>query len=431
MPKIYKLLFIVFILFYISGCENNENQVQAQHEEETTDSIKVKTKKVIPEKVELRNSFIGNAEAEYEILIKSEVEGRVSSLLVKEGEFVEQGDIIARIDDSEAELRLNQAQIKLNDALFEQKQAELNKEEKMLELKKELSQTRGEYEQNKILMEKARDELENQEKLFRINATTRENLKEAERNFEKAEIDYEITENNYKMMESLHGMEYNLREELLDLIIKKAKNNVESMKNEKKLIERELKKYTIKAPTRGLISNTFISKNHSIGLSNPEIVSVIGISDIIVRTNISESDIQKITINDEAKITFDVLGGEIFFGTVNSIKPVIDASSRTFPVGIFVDNSDNLIKPGMFARIEFPEREIKKGLWIPDSAVRKNGGTSYVFVVEENMAVRKNINTGSRLENSVEALSGLEAGDELVVEGIDRLREFTEVEVIE
>ena len=133
----------------------------------------------------------------------------------------------------------------------------------------------------------------------------------------------------------------------------------------------------------------------------------------------------------EVKVSINVYDDEEFTGKVTLIHPTINRTSHTFPVEISIPNSDSRIRPGMFARVNI-NLGSNEGILVPDAAVMKQTGSNdrYVFVVKDGVADKKVITVGQHLGTNYEVISGIEAGDEIVVAGASRLSDNQEVEVI-
>ncbi|MDR0537690.1 MAG: efflux RND transporter periplasmic adaptor subunit [Tannerellaceae bacterium] len=147
--------------------------------------------------------------------------------------------------------------------------------------------------------------------------------------------------------------------------------------------------------------------------------------------NVSESFYKNVKRGMEVVVRLDVYGEEKFPGTVSLVYPTIDESSRTFPVEIKINNSDERVRPGMFARVTMNFGTIQRVV-IPDLAVVKQAGSGdkYVYIYKNGKVSYQKIELGRRLDNRYELLSGVENGEQVVVTGQSRLMEGTEVEVI-
>lgn len=108
-------------------------------------------------------------------------------------------------------------------------------------------------------------------------------------------------------------------------------------------------------------------------------------------------------------------------GSVAEMSPTVDARSRTLLVKLDLPQEGSW-KPGMFGRLLVPTRD-SRNVQVPRSAVLQRGQLELVFVVDEGQARLRLVRTGRQLGDQLEILAGLEAGEEIVVEGHHNLRD--------
>lgn len=147
--------------------------------------------------------------------------------------------------------------------------------------------------------------------------------------------------------------------------------------------------------------------------------------------NATESDITKIERGKDVSITFDAFPDETFSGVVSRVYPSVDPSTRTFEAEIQIKNPGERLRPGMFARVEIDHGAINRVV-VPDLAVVKQTGSGnrYVYVLRDGRVSYNRVELGRRLGDAYELISGVEAGDSVVISGQSRLADGVAVEVI-
>jgi membrane fusion protein (multidrug efflux system) len=130
------------------------------------------------------------------------------------------------------------------------------------------------------------------------------------------------------------------------------------------------------------------------------------------------------------RIDIDALGGEQVPTTVTRVSPSIDAATGTFKVTIEILDPARRIKPGMFARISIVYDRHESVLQIPRSAIVDEMSTTSVFVVEDDVAVRRTVQTGLAANGLVEITSGLDDKDRVITVGQVGLKPNARVTVI-
>ena len=136
------------------------------------------------------------------------------------------------------------------------------------------------------------------------------------------------------------------------------------------------------------------------------------------------------TVDD---IRLDAYPGEVFTGKVSIVYPTLDAASRTFPVELTIDNKEQKVRPGMFARVTLNFGEAPRVV-VPDQAVVKQvgAGDRYVYAVRPDGTVSYDkVELGRRIGAEYEVISGVESGATVVVFGQNKLANGKRVTVVD
>jgi membrane fusion protein (multidrug efflux system) len=121
--------------------------------------------------------------------------------------------------------------------------------------------------------------------------------------------------------------------------------------------------------------------------------------------------------------------GRSFVGKVASIDSRVDVNTRSVTVRALLANEDGALKPGMFLSVSLAKDE-RAVLIIPEEALTPEAERQYVFVVADGRASRREVRIGGRSPGSVQVLAGLKEGEQVVVEGTQKIRDGAEVEAI-
>lgn len=116
-------------------------------------------------------------------------------------------------------------------------------------------------------------------------------------------------------------------------------------------------------------------------------------------------------------------------GTVTEISPAADTASRTSLVKIRID-TDAGLRPGQFARVAFPGAADVKTFLVPETALSRFGQMERVFVAHNGTVQLRLVRSGVHLEGMVEILTGLNPGEQVVVEGGERLVDGQPVRIV-
>ncbi len=184
----------------------------------------------------------------------------------------------------------------------------------------------------------------------------------------------------------------------------------------------------VRAPIAGTLTRYYIDIGGAVSPAVP-LLNIADMDEVKVIVNIIEKDISRIKRNQKAIIYVDAYPANPFTGRVDTMNQALDRMTRTAEVRIIVNNSDHLLKPGMFARVEVIIDERKDVLAIPVEAIMGVSTERYVFTIEKERAVRKNVSTGINDGKMIEITGGIRENDIIVTAGQSRLKENAEVKI--
>jgi RND family efflux transporter MFP subunit len=144
-----------------------------------------------------------------------------------------------------------------------------------------------------------------------------------------------------------------------------------------------------------------------------------------LEADVPEALINRVQLGATLSVGAAAEGGNVA-GAVSEIAPVADPASRTFNVRLDLPANAGL-RAGQFARVAIPIGETR-ALRVPAPAVVQRGQMELVFVVVNQQAQLRLVKTGKRIGDAVELVSGVRAGELIVVDGADRLRDGQPVE---
>ena len=124
-----------------------------------------------------------------------------------------------------------------------------------------------------------------------------------------------------------------------------------------------------------------------------------------------------------------VYPGRTFDGAVESIDTRLDPVARSVQVRAVLENPDGALKPGMFLTVDL-QRDRGEVLVAPEEAIVPERDEQYVFQVVDGKAVKRRVPLGRRVPGLVEITGGISAGDLLITEGTHKVRDGSEVEVV-
>jgi RND family efflux transporter MFP subunit len=264
--------------------------------------------------------------------------------------------------------------------------------------------------------------------LVRLDSTEiQAQLKQARAALAMAKANYENALANLERTKSLFEQGAVSQQQLEAAQTMVATGSPDSAAAAVQLMEAQLANTIIKSPAEGIVASRSVEVGEMAG--QMPVMTIVGIDKVKVQTNVTEGEVNKLKVGQKVTVIVSAVGEEPFTGTIATISPAADSLSSTFPISIEISNSEHKLKPGMFAEAKLV-LETKEGvLVLPKQAVIDSGDKKYVYVVKDNKAIQTEITTGIEDDERVEIVSGLQAGDMIVLSGQNKLQNETPVTV--
>ncbi len=186
------------------------------------------------------------------------------------------------------------------------------------------------------------------------------------------------------------------------------------------LIERGLQETKILAPFAGVVSHREVDRGAHVTVGRM-LARLYQIDPLEMNFWLPERHMGRLRPGQPVAVTVAAYPGRAFEGVVEFVSPAVDPSTRQFLVKALVPNEEHELKPGLFATASVTVGQRKDRPVIPDVALVATRRGYMVFVVEDGMAVTREVATGMRHEGLVEIVEGLAVGEKVVREGHLRL----------
>ena len=158
------------------------------------------------------------------------------------------------------------------------------------------------------------------------------------------------------------------------------------------------------------------------------IITLDDLKNIVIDIKVPENYVGVLKTGLKAEVTSSAYE-KIFNGKIETISSRIDPSTRSILSRIIVDNSKYEIIPGQLMTVKIIYDE-KNQIGVPESAGTIQGNTAFVYSVNDNTAVKKNIEIGKRNFGKVSVISGLNEGDIVISEGVTKVRDKGKIKII-
>jgi len=143
-----------------------------------------------------------------------------------------------------------------------------------------------------------------------------------------------------------------------------------------------------------------------------------------------------VKIGQPCEIQLDAFPDSRFRGMVHMIVPTADRTKATVMVKVRFMDKDNRILPEMSAKVAFLSREVREDEKKPrtalnPAAIMERNGNKSVYLIKENRVVETVVTLGEKLGDTVEVLSGVKAGDRVVLKPLEKMRNGSRIKIAE
>jgi membrane fusion protein (multidrug efflux system) len=190
-----------------------------------------------------------------------------------------------------------------------------------------------------------------------------------------------------------------------------------------------LREARIHAPFAGVAGSRTISSGQVIS-KNTVLTWLVDLSVIKAEFNVPERFLSEVKAGQPVQLSVAAYPKQRFKGEVYFLAPQVDSNTRTLLMKARIPNPEHQLKPGMFANLDLTLTLRDKATVIPESALLSQGNRTSVFVIDSNShAQMRPVKVGLRIPNQIEILSGLEPGERVVAEGLQKVRPGGAVQV--
>jgi len=399
--KKYLLFAIVVVMFLFSSCSNEVNVDSMKN-----NIIPVEVKTLTIEESDDTISYIGILNSDVLKKYAFKTSGKLKTINVQVGQEINAGDILIELDKTDLQFQVDATKMQTSSALSQYEKALSGaqvEDLKASELNVEKAQTGYDY---------AKKSFENIKTLYEKEAVSETNFKEAELNYNIASMELEQAKELLKKAES------GSREEDISSLYSQyelAKTNYDAT----------MKLYndaTIISDISGYIADILYKTGEIVPEGYPAIL--VQSKKQVINIGVTSEDIEKLSIGMTTKIN---INDELYEGKIININQTPDANSRTFNVDIVINNENKKFYIGTICNVEIITGTTKD-IWLEIPLIL-NDGKHYVYVVENNTAVRKDI-TINKIKNQKASVAGLSDKDILITNGVKQIKNGYKVQIV-
>ncbi|MFW1941999.1 efflux RND transporter periplasmic adaptor subunit [Acinetobacter guillouiae] len=367
----YLIGFMLLIIFGLAGFYwKKTSSKPAEEYSQWSKPVPVRTVPVQRQDLQIEIKAIGTVIPTHTVNVQSQVAGVLQQIYFKEGQTVKKGQLLAQIDPAPFQVALAQAE--------------------------------GTRQQNLAQLHNAETELQRYQLLFKQDSIA------------KQQVEQQLA------------------------LVNQLKGQIQANKAQVDAAKLQLSYTKIYAPIDGRVgfrqkdAGNLIQANESAGL-----VSITQVHPIFVQFAVAENHL--VNLRQSLKNGDKVLASawdkteqkQLALGHVQAIDNQIDISTGTLKIKAIFTNQDDALFPNQFVNVRLKTQTIQNAISIPSDAVQHGAKGSYVYIINpQNKAEIRMLKLGMTSNGQIEVLDGLKGSEKVVLEGIDRLSEGKEVQIV-
>lgn len=345
----------------------------------------------------------GSLAADEQTDVAPQVGGRVVSVNVDLGSYVQRGALIARLDDSDARLRLEQTQAQLAQA-----QSSIRQAEERIGLR---SGQRfdplivAEVGASRAALDLAEKQLRRYEKLIESGDVSRSSYDQQKAQRDQLRQQYEASlaqaQQSYAAVQT-------------------ARAAAQSVAVQVEQARKAIRDVNVVAPISGFVSDRPADIGEYLSTSS-KVATIVRTNPMRVRIDIPEQSIGTVQAGQGVSVVVSAYPDRSFNGRIARISPNLSAASRTLTVEAEVENSGGLLKPGQFASVRILQPDSDPAVLVPTRAVLTDSNASRVFVVKDGRVQERLVQLGQVEGELVEIKNGVAADEVVATSNLDQL----------
>jgi len=356
-------------------------------------AVDVTTAAAISRNLERGLEVVGSLAADEEVVIGAQVPGELAELKVDFGSYVTAGQVIARIDQRDAKLRIEQAEAALRQTL-----ARLG----MLGVK----------DGEKFDVRQSTDVRIAQGALDLASVE----LERAARLIEKGDIARAV----YDQARINHSLARARLQAAVDAVNQQLAV-VEQQRASLQVAQKSLADTVVRAPMTGAVKEKFAARGAYLAVGG-RILSLVKINPLRLRADVPEYAAASARVGQAMTLSVEAFQGQTFSGRVVRIGAALSEQTRSLTIEAEVANPRSLLRPGMFAKSNLILSKASPVVLVPQRAVATVAGLTKLFVIDNGRTTERVVRTGVTDGELVEISEGIRPGEIVATSNVDKLQ---------
>lgn len=353
----------------------------------------------LPRYFEATGSLAGDVQTD----VQPQTAGKVVAVGVDLGSYVKRGQLIARIEDADYKLRLDQAVAQLENAKAAVRQAE-----EKIGLKP--GQNFDPERVAEVAMARANYDL------------AEKNLRRAEKLIESGDVSRSFYDQQKSQRDALRESYQSALAQARQnyAAVQVARTNIANMQSQVDMARRNLSYTVIAAPIDGYVADRPVDVGEYL-TTTTKVATIVRTNPLRMKIDIPEQSIPDIKVGETVSLTTSAWPDRPFSGHLARISPSVTPSSRTLTVEAEIENSSGALKPGQFATVRILLPRSDPAVLVPARAVRTESGVSRVFAIKNGHAEQRLVQLGQTDGDLVEIKGGVSTDEQVATSNVDQL----------
>jgi membrane fusion protein (multidrug efflux system) len=225
-----------------------------------------------------------------------------------------------------------------------------------------------------------------------------------------------MAEMNYQKQEKVFA-----DQGISELQVKSAEYSRDAARAQAELAKARWERSFIKSPVDGILDDHLVDAGE-MTIPGVALARVVAIDRVRIQINVPERYLGSLTKGTPVTLSVIAYPGEQFSGRIAFVGSTVSPDNRTVMVECVIANPGGKLKPDMIAKSTIVQSVPRKALMVAEEIVQQvDEGKNIIYIVETGRAIQRTVSLGARADGKIEILSGLNAGEKVIVTGQDQL----------
>ena len=374
----------------------------------------VKTEKITTGTISTMVEYASNIKPAKEVMVLPKTGGRVVTVDVNVGDKVSVGQTLFTLDTTDYAAQLEQAEAGVNAASANlEKTSDSGFTQQLLQAEQLVGKLQIQYNTLK-------DSYDRTQTLYSAEAVSKKDLDDVKAQYDAITIDLKNAQDSLELLKNKSGPQST----------NAAAAALEQAQAGVSIVQNQINNATITAPIAGVVSEKAVEVGQ-LASGQSGSVTIIDYSSLNAEINIPDKMLSIIQAGVSVPVTINALPDAKIVGVIESISPNTSSKNNFYVVKVKIDNSNDDIKAGMFAKISLPDEKKDNILMVPNETIKMENGVNYLYTVDNGEVKKISVETGISNEKFTEVTGEVQEGLDVITEGQNLLNDGEKVNLVQ